>query len=88
VNETGAMFPSDSSAPWDIKNMGVKMVSVANNHSADYGADALLENMRLRAQPGLAYAGAGANLREARAATLYTTPKGASPSLRRLARSR
>lgn len=76
VNETGAMFPSDSSAPWDIKNMGVKMVSVANNHSADYGADALLENMRLSRAAGLAYAGAGANLREARAATLYTTPKG------------
>jgi poly-gamma-glutamate synthesis protein (capsule biosynthesis protein) len=70
------MFPSDSSAPWDIKNMGVKMVSVANNHSADYGADALLENMRLARAAGLAYAGAGANLREARAATSYTTPKG------------
>jgi len=76
VNETGAMFPSDSGAPWDIKNMGVKMVSVANNHSADYGADALLENMRLARAAGLAYAGAGSNLREARAATLYTTPKG------------
>jgi poly-gamma-glutamate synthesis protein (capsule biosynthesis protein) len=76
VNETGAMFPSDTTAPWDIKNMGVKMVTVANNHSADYGADALLENLRLARAAGLAYAGAGMNLREARAATLYTTPKG------------
>ena len=25
VNETGAMFPSDTMAPWDIKNMGVRM---------------------------------------------------------------
>jgi poly-gamma-glutamate synthesis protein (capsule biosynthesis protein) len=76
VNETGAMFPSDSSAAWDIKNMGVRMVTVANNHSADYGADGLLENLRLLRAAGVPYAGAGNNLREARAATLFNTPKG------------
>jgi poly-gamma-glutamate synthesis protein (capsule biosynthesis protein) len=70
------MFPSDSSAPWDIKNMGVRMVTVANNHSADYGADGLLETLRLLREAGIPYAGAGNNLREARAATLLTTPKG------------
>jgi poly-gamma-glutamate synthesis protein (capsule biosynthesis protein) len=76
VNETGAMFPTDSSAPWDIKNMGVRMVTVANNHAADYGADGLLESLRLLREAGLPYAGAGSNMREARAATLLTTPKG------------
>jgi poly-gamma-glutamate synthesis protein (capsule biosynthesis protein) len=76
VNETGAMFPSDSSAAWDIKNMGVRMVTVANNHSADYGADGLLENLRLLRAAGVPYAGAGNNMREARAATLFNTPKG------------
>jgi poly-gamma-glutamate synthesis protein (capsule biosynthesis protein) len=76
VNEIGAMAPSDSSAAWDIKNMGVRMVTVANNHSADYGADGLLENLRLLREAGVPYAGAGNNLREARAATLFTTPKG------------
>ena len=76
VNETGAMFPSDTSAAADMKNMGVRMVSAANNHSVDYGADALLESLRLLRAGGVAYAGAGANLREARAATLLTTPKG------------
>jgi poly-gamma-glutamate capsule biosynthesis protein CapA/YwtB (metallophosphatase superfamily) len=76
VNETGAMFPSDSGAGQDIKNMGVRMLSVANNHSMDYGADALLENLRLLRAAGVPYAGAGANMREARAATLLTTPKG------------
>jgi poly-gamma-glutamate synthesis protein (capsule biosynthesis protein) len=35
-----------------------------------------LENLRLLRAAGLAYAGAGANLREARAGTLLTTPKG------------
>src|SRR5512141_1543803 len=29
VNEVGAMAPSDSGAAWDIKNMGVRMVTVA-----------------------------------------------------------
>ena len=76
VNETGAMFPSDTTAPWDIRNMGVHMVTVANNHGMDYGADALLDNLRLLKAAGVAYAGAGANMREARAATLLATPRG------------
>ncbi|HEY4302926.1 MAG TPA: CapA family protein [Gemmatimonadaceae bacterium] len=76
VNETGAMFPEDTTAPWDIKKMGVDMVTVANNHGMDYGADALFEDLRLLKAAGLSYAGAGANMREARAATLMTTPKG------------
>ena len=76
VNETGAMFPQDTTAPWDIKNMGVHMVTVANNHGMDYGADALMEDLRLLKAAGIAYAGAGANMREARAATVLATPKG------------
>jgi poly-gamma-glutamate capsule biosynthesis protein CapA/YwtB (metallophosphatase superfamily) len=76
VNEIGALFPSDTTAPADMKNMGVHMVSVANNHSMDYGADALIENMRLLRAAGVAYAGGGANMREARAATIFPTPKG------------
>ena len=70
------MFPMDSGAPRDIKAMGVQMVTVANNHGADYGPGGLLENLRLLQAAGLRYAGAGNNLREARAATLITTPKG------------
>jgi poly-gamma-glutamate capsule biosynthesis protein CapA/YwtB (metallophosphatase superfamily) len=76
VNETGAMMPSDTTAAWDIKNMGVHMLSMANNHGMDYGADALMDNIRLLKAAGLAYAGAGNNMREARAASLFTTPKG------------
>lgn len=76
VNETGAMFPTDTLAPWDIKEMGVRMVTVANNHAADYGADGLAESLRLLKEAGLPYAGAGNNMREARAATLLSTPKG------------
>jgi poly-gamma-glutamate capsule biosynthesis protein CapA/YwtB (metallophosphatase superfamily) len=76
VNEQGALYPSDTTAARDMKNMGIHVLSVANNHSVDYGAESLLENMRLLREAGLAYAGGGSNLREARAATLFTTPKG------------
>src|ERR1043166_539688 len=76
VNDQGALYPSDTTVPWDIKNMGVRMLSAANNHSVDYGAEALVENLRLLRAAGVAYAGAGASLREARAATLLATPKG------------
>src|SRR4029078_1858907 len=70
------MFPMDSAAPLDIKNMGVDMGTLANDHCADYGPGGLVENMRLLPAMGLPYAGAGKTLREARAATLLTTPKG------------
>ena len=76
VNELGALFPSDTTFPWDIKNMGIRMVSAANNHSVDYGHESLLESLRLLREAGLPYAGAGENLREARAATSLVTPKG------------
>lgn len=76
VNELGAMYPSDTTAPWDIKNMGVRMVTVANNHGVDYGGESLRESLRLFREAGLPYAGAGDNLREARAATVLATPKG------------
>lgn len=76
VNELGAMYPSDTTAPWDIKNMGVRMVTVANNHGVDYGGESLRESLRLLRAAGLPYAGAGDNLREARAATVVTTSKG------------
>lgn len=76
VNELGALFPSDTTFPWDIKNMGVRMVAAANNHAVDYGSESLLESLRLLREAGLPYAGAGENLREARAATSLVTPKG------------
>ena len=76
VNDQGALFPSDTAVAWDMKNMGLDMVSAANNHSVDYGGESLLENLRLLRAAGVAYAGAGANLREARAPTIVSTPKG------------
>src|SRR5581483_6926971 len=60
----------------DIKNLGVRFVSKANNHSVDWGAAGLLEELRLLDEEGLPYAGAGPNRTLARAAGFVETPKG------------
>lgn len=44
---------------------GVDIVATANNHSGDYGPDALLEQARWLNAAGIAHAGSGANLDEA-----------------------
>ena len=60
----------------DMKAMGIRMVSVANNHATDWGPEGLLETSRLLDQAGIVHAGGGRTLREARKAGVFTTPKG------------
>ena len=60
----------------DLKAMGVDMVSMANNHSTDFGPQGLLEAQRLLDEAGMVHAGGGANLKEAREAEILTTAKG------------
>jgi poly-gamma-glutamate capsule biosynthesis protein CapA/YwtB (metallophosphatase superfamily) len=60
----------------DMKAMGVGMVSVANNHATDWGPEGLLETCRLLDQAGIAHAGGGRTLEEARRAGILATPKG------------
>jgi poly-gamma-glutamate synthesis protein (capsule biosynthesis protein) len=60
----------------DYKAMGIDIVSVANNHSTDFGEEALLDSMQLDHDAGVATAGGGRNLNEARAGGFYDTPKG------------
>lgn len=45
---------------------GFKVVSLANNHSMDYGPEALLDTIALIDSRGILHAGAGRNLEEAR----------------------
>lgn len=49
-----------------LKQMGVDLVSLANNHVYDYGADAMLDTVELLQQAGIAYVGGGRNIEEAR----------------------
>jgi poly-gamma-glutamate synthesis protein (capsule biosynthesis protein) len=60
----------------DMKALGVDMVSVANNHSTDWGPEGLIETRRLLDEAGLVHAGGGRTLQEARAAGMLETPKG------------
>jgi hypothetical protein len=60
----------------DMKAMGVRMVSVANNHATDWGPEGMLETSRLLDEAGIVHAGGGRTLQEARKAGVLATPKG------------
>lgn len=48
-----------------LHEMGVDMVSIANNHTYDYGEVSLLDTLDTLEQAGISYAGAGRNAEEA-----------------------
>lgn len=56
---------ADHSVFEDIKKMNVKAVSLANNHTTDFGFEGLFKTMDLLSKNNIAYAGAGHNLMEA-----------------------
>ena len=60
----------------DMKALGVDMVSVANNHSTDWGPEGLMETRRLLDEAGIVHSGGGRTLQEARAAAILSTPNG------------
>lgn len=49
-----------------FKEMGIDLVSLANNHALDYGTDALLDSMQTLTEAGITYVGVGATLEEAK----------------------
>jgi poly-gamma-glutamate capsule biosynthesis protein CapA/YwtB (metallophosphatase superfamily) len=60
----------------DLKWMGIKMVSTANNHAVDYGEVGILTNIANLKAHEMPFAGTGRNLSEAVAPTYLDTPKG------------
>ena len=48
-----------------LKEMGVDVVKLANNHACDYGSQSLLDTMDTLESAGIEYIGAGENLKEA-----------------------
>jgi poly-gamma-glutamate synthesis protein (capsule biosynthesis protein) len=72
----GALMVGPPDLAQDIKNLGVRFVSKANNHSVDWGTAGLLEELRLLDAASLPYAGAGENRQSARAAGFVDLPKG------------
>jgi poly-gamma-glutamate capsule biosynthesis protein CapA/YwtB (metallophosphatase superfamily) len=53
-----------------LAHLGVDCVTLANNHALDFGPDALLDTFANLESAGIACAGAGADLEEARAAVV------------------
>lgn len=69
---TGKTYPLKCSLKADpdyvtgLKNAGINVVSLANNHILDYQVDAMYDTMHLLKQNGILFFGAGKNLSEAR----------------------
>ncbi len=82
LNIPGAAFAGGTpgiSPAWtvdELKWAGFNLLSVANNHSLDYGIDGLRANLHALDAAGLVYAGAGENLAFARAPGYLDTKKG------------
>ena len=60
----------------DLKWLGVNIVSTANNHAFDYGEEGVLATCRYLDAAGIAHAGTGRHLREARSPAYMDTPRG------------
>jgi poly-gamma-glutamate synthesis protein (capsule biosynthesis protein) len=60
----------------DFRAIGIKMVSLANNHAGDWGPGGLLATLATLRTVGIVEAGAGASLSEARHAGVVYTPRG------------
>lgn len=75
--QNGGGYPRfDPSLVKDFKAMGLDIVSLANNHAGDWGAEGLLATLATLNEAGLVQAGGGASLSQARAPGLFETAKG------------
>jgi poly-gamma-glutamate synthesis protein (capsule biosynthesis protein) len=75
--ENGGGTPlSPAAVATDLKAIGITLVSKANNHATDWGADGLLLTEQTLTAAGIAYAGSGSSLALARAPGYLDTPKG------------
>lgn len=64
-------FRAKTSAVSYLNDLGVDIVSLANNHAYDYGENAFLDTMATLEDAGIVYVGAGRNLNEARRPVYY-----------------
>lgn len=75
--QNGGGYPRITAAlDRDFRAMGIKMVSLANNHAGDWGPGGLLATLDTLRAVGIVEAGAGASLSEARRAGVVYTPRG------------
>src|SRR5579872_2443450 len=60
----------------DLKAIGIRVMTTANNHTMDGGSAGMFMTNRLLDDAGITHAGSGKDLTEARAARVGITPKG------------
>ncbi|NYV72910.1 CapA family protein [Streptomyces sp. UH6] len=60
----------------DLRTLGFDLVSLANNHSSDWGAEGLTSTIESLDRAGLGHAGAGRTMRAARAPRYLELPNG------------
>ncbi|MHB8129385.1 MAG: CapA family protein [Mobilitalea sp.] len=65
-------FRADPSRVGILNEMGVDIVSLANNHALDYGPDALLDTFEALDGAGVEYIGAGIDMDRAKAPIYFT----------------
>lgn len=64
-------FRADPSRVNILKELGVDIVSLANNHAYDYGPDAFADTLATLDSAGISYIGAGKNIDEAKKPTYF-----------------
>ena len=65
-------FKAEPAVAAALRKSGINLVTLANNHSMDFGEPALLETLLHLNEAGIAWIGAGKNLSEARKMALYS----------------
>jgi hypothetical protein len=60
----------------DLKALNIRMMTQANNHGMDLGAEGVFSTSALLDKAGIVHVGTGKDLQEARAARFLVTPKG------------
>jgi len=75
--ETGGGYPvAPTAVAKDYHDMGITIVSKANNHGIDWGAEGMVLTLKSLADAGIVQAGGGTSDVEARAPGYVHTPKG------------
>ena len=65
-------FRAEPKVAQAIRAAGFNLVTLANNHSMDFGGEALTETLQHLSDNGIAWIGAGINLSDSRKMALYT----------------
>jgi len=72
----GSYITTEPSLLADLKWLGINMVASGSGHADDYGPNGILETMKYLDQVGIARAGSGRHLAEARAPAFLETASG------------